>query len=162
MCWRPDRRKDIWRGRRTDHLVSCISHNRQLRQNLWRSVKCSVVYKYHWFVGCKFFKLELPHTKALLEAFRHKDFEVLQVCMKSDRETWKNLQNDFVGIPLYSNEQWDQKLKRSYKISGYPRYVLIDEMGVVLEGWCERPSDPALARRISDHFEERENLPQAL
>lgn len=108
-----------------------------------------------WFVGCPFCKLENPFTKALTEEFQDKNFKVLQICMKSDREAWEKLKGDFVGIPLYSNEHWDKKLEYSYKISGYPRYVLIDENGIVLEGWCEKPSDPALKQRISDHFESK-------
>lgn len=58
----------------------------------------------------------------------------------------------FVGIPLNSNKHWDKKLVASYKLSGYPRYVLIDADGIVLEGWCERPSDPALSDRNMEYL----------
>ena len=105
-----------------------------------------------WFVGCPHCKDEIPSVKLLLDDFEDQNFEVLQICMKSDRDTWVDLKDDFVGIPLYSNENWDRKLEKSYQITGYPRYVLVDENGVILEGWCERPSDPALKLRILNHF----------
>jgi peroxiredoxin len=105
-----------------------------------------------WFVGCSFCKKELPFTKKLIEEFKDKNFKVIQICMRSDQDDWEKLKKDLVGIPLYSNAQWDKKLTNSYKLAGYPRYVLVDEEGIILEGWCERPSEPALKSRIENYF----------
>lgn len=77
--------------------------------------------------------------------------------MKSELETWKRQREHFAGVPLYSNSGWDKKLTNDYQIQGYTRYVLIDEEGIILEGWCERPSDPALLMRIRNYFEVQEN-----
>lgn len=105
-----------------------------------------------WFVGCRFCREELPYTKKLIEEFRNKNFKVLQICMKSELENWKKQKELFAGEPLYSNSGWDKKLTNDYQIQGYPRYVLIDEEGIILEGWCERPSDPGLKLRIEQYF----------
>ena len=115
-----------------------------------------------WFVGCRFCHIELPYTKALMESFKDRNFKVLQICMKSGREIWKELKNDFVGVALYSNPLWDAKLANSYKISGYPRYVLVDEEGIILEGWCERPSEPGLKRRIEHYFQTKDQLTEGI
>lgn len=105
-----------------------------------------------WFVGCRFCREELPYTQKLMEEFQDENFKVLQICMQSDQNDWEKLKNDFVGVPLYSNPAWDKKLTNSYKLAGFPRYVLVDENGIILEGWCERPSDPALKQRIENYF----------
>jgi hypothetical protein len=97
-----------------------------------------------------------------MEYFNGKNFKVLQICMKSDRESWEKLNAEFVGVALYSNPQWDKKLTNSYKINGYPRYVLVDEKGIILEGWCERPSEPALKRRIEHYFRTKDELTEAI
>lgn len=102
-----------------------------------------------WFIGCPSCKEELPFDQALLNTFKDKPFKIIKVCMKSDKEQWLAMEQDLPGINLFSNEAWDAKLTRSYKIAGYPRYVLIDQEGVVINGWSEKPSDPRLKERLT-------------
>ncbi len=129
-------------------------HLKDTRGNLvsLRDFRGNLVLVDFWFVGCKFCRLEHPFIEKLIDEFRDQDFKVIQICMKSDPESWKDLKDDLVGTALYSNTYWDRRLAKTYKINGYPRYVLIDKEGIVLEGWCERPSDPMMRKRIIDYF----------
>lgn len=140
--------------RQFNRVVAPPIHLKDIDNNLvsLKNFRGNLVLLDFWFVGCSFCHEELPHTKKLIEAFRDKNFKVLHICMKSDREVWDKFQDHFVGIALHSNHNWDEKLTHSYKIEGFPRYVLINEDGIIIEGWCERPSDPALKKRIEDHF----------
>lgn len=102
-----------------------------------------------WFIGCPGCKEQLPFDRALLSAFADKPFKIIKVCMKSDKGQWLAMQKDLPGINLFSNVGWDKKLTRSYKIAAYPRYVLIDQEGVVIKGWSEKPSNPRLKERLA-------------
>lgn len=105
-----------------------------------------------WFVGCPFCKKEVPFARELVRDLKDEQFRYVQVCMRSDVDSWKNAQDDHVGITLHSNRAWDQKLARSYQIQGYPRYVLIDPEGEIIDWWSARPSDPALRGVIDEHL----------
>ncbi len=102
-----------------------------------------------WFIGCPGCQEELPFDRALLNTFKDKPFKIIKICMNSDKEQWLAMQQDLPGINLFSNEAWDKKLTDSYKITAYPRYVLIDQEGVVINGWSEKPSSPKLKERLA-------------
>ena len=119
-----------------------------------RDLRGKVVLLDFWFIGCKGCMEELPYDHKLLEAFKDKPFQIMKICMKSDSASWKKMASEFSGLNVISNEQWDKRLTRDFQISGYPRYVLVNENGVIIEGWCEKPSDPGLKKRLEKYFED--------
>lgn len=105
-----------------------------------------------WFIGCPGCREELPHDRKLVDTFKNAPFKLIKVCVKSDRTKWQHMQSELSGINLISNEAWDKKLAKAYQLKGYPRYVLIDKAGKIIDGWSERPSAPTLKDRLQTYF----------
>lgn len=117
-----------------------------------RDLRGNVVLLDFWFVGCRACREERPFDRKLLERFKEKPFQIMKICMNSKAEHWTKMQQDLSGINLISNQAWDKRLTQSFQIAGYPRYVLVNPAGIIVDAWCERPSDPALAQRLDRYF----------
>ncbi len=103
-----------------------------------------------WFIGCRACTKEWPHDRALVQGLPQDAFAMIKICVQSDPERWKALldKESLAGLNLISNEGWDAKLRDRYQLRGFPRYVLVDQEGIIVDGWCERPSDAALLPKI--------------
>ena len=67
----------------------------------------------------------------------------LYVSIDDNEEAWtKFLKNDslFTGIHLISENAWRSKIVNDYVINGIPRYILIDQNGIILNADEQPPS----------------------
>ena len=53
------------------------------------------------------------------------------------------------GIQIYSEGAWNSEIIANYKISGIPRFIIIDKEGKLVDGNAPRPSNPETATILS-------------
>ena len=107
-----------------------------------------------WFVGCRPCLEEVPHEKRIAREFEDDEIRFINVCVKSASSAWmtKVHSEDLPGINLYANENWSNKMIEDYNITSYPRYVLLNRDGMVINGATPRPSNPRLELIIRDQL----------
>ncbi|MCT4590039.1 MAG: TlpA family protein disulfide reductase [Carboxylicivirga sp.] len=71
----------------------------------------------------------------LLETFEGKDFVLLNICLDSDIEKWKEIieNKQFKGEHLICKGQWRENISSAYNIYGIPHYTLIGKDGKVIK-----------------------------
>ncbi len=108
-----------------------------------------------WFVGCRPCQKEIPHARQLVESLAESDFSLINVCMTSSEEAWRQYvkKNEMPGEHLLANDNWTRKIARAYGITVYPRYILLDAAGKVVNAHSPRPSDATLISEISRYLE---------
>lgn len=105
-----------------------------------------------WFVGCKPCLLEIPYENVLVKEMENSPFELINICMNTPEDSWKSYitKNNLTGVNLYANKNWSAKIVKNYNIGSYPRYMLVDTNGVVIDDKSIRPSNPKLAQIIKN------------
>jgi Redoxin len=61
----------------------------------------------------------------------------IKACLESSKESWLNTfhKNPSNGINLFANGNWGKILKKSYQITSFPRYVLINKEGIIVKSY---------------------------
>jgi thiol-disulfide isomerase/thioredoxin len=105
--------------------------------------KGKVILLNFWFPGCTPCIKEIPFEKRLVDDFNNKDFHLINICLFTTEESWRNAISKLgmKGINLFANENWQKKLIENYKISSYPHYTLIDNDGIIFSNSPKRPSE---------------------
>lgn len=102
-----------------------------------------------WATWCRPCKEELPYTHKIQEYFKsNNEVQVLYISIDSQIERWqsflkKNIQ--FNGLHININ---DTTFSNSYKITGIPRYILIDKQGKFIDAFCPKPSNGEIEDKI--------------
>ena len=62
------------------------------------------------------------------------------------KQGWRKMieDRDMGGIQLFSDNAFESDFVMAYKISGIPRFILIDPEGNIVNADAPRPSSPAL------------------
>ncbi len=94
-----------------------------------------------WATWCGPCKAETPHLIALKEKFKGKNVEFIQISVDEKKSDWENYvsKEGLDGIQLFANG-WNNPLCEFFKISGIPRFILIDKDGNILNSNADRPS----------------------
>ncbi len=104
-----------------------------------------------WFVGCKGCLMEIPYEQQLVQKFAETPFVLLNICTNSEENAWKEWvqKKELSGVNLLAQGNWNDKLAKSYRLTGFPRYVLVDKNGKVVNDNCPRPSSGKLEEVIA-------------
>ncbi|WP_394972857.1 TlpA family protein disulfide reductase [uncultured Croceitalea sp.] len=106
-------------------------------------LKGKYVYVDIWATWCKPCIGEIPSLKKLEKEYSDKNIEFVSISIdnQKDYEKWREMvENDELGgIQLYAKE--DQTFMEAYKVSGIPRFILIDPHGYIVNANAPRPSD---------------------
>lgn len=104
--------------------------------------KGKVVFLDFWATWCGPCIASIPEIKKLEAEYHGKDivFIAVSVDKAKDFEKWKTFvkEKELVGVQLFSSN--DPKLSEDYKISGIPRFVVIDKAGNVAASRAMHPS----------------------
>ena len=67
-----------------------------------------------------------------------------------DHEKWKKFISDqqLTGVQLFSDNAFETRIARDYKINAIPRFLLFDPEGKIIDAEAKRPSDPALKEQL--------------
>ncbi|AOW20079.1 TlpA family protein disulfide reductase [Urechidicola croceus] len=127
-------------------------------------LKGKYVYVDVWATWCGPCKREIPYLKEVEKKYHGKDIAFVSLSVDDDRrngswdkakENWRNMiaEKELGGIQIFAPEAWKSKFVSDYKITGIPRFILIDPNGNVVSPNAPRPSSPKLIELF-----EKENI----
>ncbi len=113
-----------------------------------KDLKGKYVYVDVWATWCNPCKREIPFLQKVEKKYHGKNIEFvsMSVDQKKDYETWKKMIADkkLTGIQLFADNSWQSKFVTDYRITGIPRFILIDPQGKIVNSNAPRPSSPKL------------------
>lgn len=103
--------------------------------------KGKYVYIDVWASWCGPCKKEIPLLKTLKEKFANKNIEIIGISVDENRADWVNAINTYTmtGTQLYAGG-WENELCKFFKITGIPRFILLDKEGKIINSNADRPS----------------------
>lgn len=92
--------------------------------------------------GCSPCRAEMKFAPALHEALHGKDVVFVNLCLFSDRETWRRMvaQMPIVGENYWFDLDATNLFMGTYDLAGYPTYILVGRDGKIVTMDAERPS----------------------
>ena len=68
------------------------------------------------------------------------------------KNAWKRMvaEKSLTGVQLISDNGWETDFIKSYKISGIPRFILIDPKGNIIDPDAPRPSSSELTKLLEE------------
>ncbi len=112
-------------------------------------LKGSIVYLDIWTTSCGPCLQAMPDMKKLQEEYSDSNIKFVSLNVESNKERVVDIleKNKLGGIKLYDPEK-DQEIKQEYAVNSFPRYVLIDKEGKIIDHMAKRPSDPKLKSQL--------------
>lgn len=119
-------------------------------------LKGKYVYMDIWATWCGPCIKEIPSLKKVEKQFEGKNIEFISISVDDGRgykgdasaayEGWKNMiaKKELGGMQLLADNGFKSQFIRDYKISGIPRFILIDPEGNIVNADAPRPSNPQL------------------
>ncbi|OEK08341.1 hypothetical protein A8C32_02495 [Flavivirga aquatica] len=109
-------------------------------------LKEKYVYIDLWATWCGPCKAEIPFLKKVEKEYHGKNIEFVSISIDRENayETWRKMVTDkeLTGIQLYA--KGDKTFTEAYKVTGIPRFILIDPQGNIVSADAPRPSDSEL------------------
>ena len=114
-----------------------------------------------WATWCGPCKKEIPYLKAIEEKFHDRNIEFVSISVDDDKRSgsmtkaknaWKRMvaEKSLTGVQLLSDNGWETDFIKSYKISGIPRFILIDPKGNIIDPDAPRPSSSELTKLLEE------------
>ncbi|MEO0573122.1 MAG: TlpA disulfide reductase family protein, partial [Bacteroidota bacterium] len=101
-----------------------------------------------WATWCKPCIREIPALKKLEEDLSEEPVQFVSISIDKDKDKqkWKDFvkNKELGGIQLIVDGDWKSDFAISYKVSGIPRFMIIDSDGTIINANAPRPSDPAV------------------
>jgi thiol-disulfide isomerase/thioredoxin len=128
------------------------------------SFKGKVVYVDIWATWCGWCIKEIPELKKIEAEYKNRDdivFIGISVDEAADVAKWKTFltQKKMPGIQLFAGEKANEALKKPYKISGIPRFILVGKDGKLVSGDAPRPSSKELRPLLEEAL--KANVPRS-
>lgn len=97
-----------------------------------------------WATWCGPCRAEEPHWGRLNEEYKNKAVAFVGISTDQDKPKWEAYIKDkkSKGIQIHAGP--NNPLSDAYKVTGIPRYILIDKSGNLITADSPRPSDPKL------------------
>lgn len=102
-----------------------------------------------WATWCGPCRSELPYLKELEEQFKNKDICFVSISCDQNKNAWEKMVKDekLGGIQLIIDK--DDSFMKAYKITGIPRFILLDKEGKIINSKMSRPSNPETANALN-------------
>ncbi len=104
-----------------------------------------------WAIWCKPCYLEFEHENALVEKFADDPVTIVNICVDSDPEKWREVvrQHNLKTLNLIAPDNWNNLLKEKFDICALPQSVLINQKGKIVCNKCPRPSQGIEAQIVA-------------
>ena len=97
-------------------------------------------------------KGQIPYLKNTIEKYKTKNIIFVNISLdeQKDIEKWKAaiVENEIGGVNLFSDKAWKSDFVKALKITGVPRFIIIDPDGKILVAAAPRPSIPELEKQL--------------
>ncbi len=117
-----------------------------------QDLKGKYVYIDLWATWCQPCKAEIPYLQKVEKQFHNKNIEFVSISIdsKKDHDAWKNMVKDknLGGVQLYAGD--DKTFTTAYRVSGIPRFILLDKDGNIVDSNAPRPSNPKLIEVLNN------------
>ncbi|MBU3823118.1 TlpA family protein disulfide reductase [Flavobacteriaceae bacterium XHP0103] len=124
-------------------------------------LKGKYVYIDVWATWCGPCKVEIPSLKSLEKEYGGKNIQFVSISIDDNmshnswedaKESWRNMiqEKELRGIQLLAPKGGQSDFVQDYKISGIPRFILIDPNGNIVDADAPRPSDPNLVALFNE------------
>ena len=111
-------------------------------------LKGKYVYVDVWATWCGPCKREIPFLKEVEKAYHGKNIEFVSISVDKakDHDKWIKMvdEKELGGVQLFADNDWNSDFVKGYKISGIPRFILIDPSGNIVTPEAPRPSSKDL------------------
>lgn len=105
-----------------------------------------------WATWCSPCKKEIPYIKQLEKDLHGKDIQFVSISMdkQKDHEKWKKFikEEALTGVQLFSDDAFNTRIAKDYKIDAIPRFLLFDKEGKIVDANAKRPSNPELKKQL--------------
>ena len=117
--------------------------------------KGKYVYIDIWATWCGPCKVEIPYLKKIESKYKDRNIEFVSISVDDDRRSgtmekahaaWKKMvaEKELTGVQLFTGSGWKADFVQEYKVSGIPRFILIDPNGNIVDADAPRPSSEKL------------------
>lgn len=110
--------------------------------------KGNYVYVDVWATWCGPCKVEIPYLKELEHEYENKNitFVGLSIDTQENKKKWEKMvaERDLKGVQILADKDWESQFIQDYRITGIPRFILIDPNGNIISHDAPRPSQPEL------------------
>jgi len=114
--------------------------------------KGKYVYIDVWATWCGPCRQEIPFLKKAEEKYHDKNIAFISISIDKlkDQEKWKAMvkEKELSGVQLFADNDWNSKFVQEYKITGIPRFILIDPNGNIVKADAARPSSDELMKEL--------------
>jgi thiol-disulfide isomerase/thioredoxin len=114
--------------------------------------KGKFVYIDVWATWCGPCRQEIPFLKKVEEKYHGKNivFVSISIDKQKDQEKWRTMvkEKELGGVQVFADNDWNSKFVQDYKITGIPRFILIDPKGNIVKADATRPSSEDLVKEL--------------
>ncbi|PCI34722.1 MAG: hypothetical protein COB60_05895 [Flavobacteriaceae bacterium] len=111
-----------------------------------------LVYIDIWAMWCAPCKQQIPYIKQLEKDLHGEDIVFMSVSVDKPKELgkWKKfiVDKELTGVQLFSDDAFNTRIAKDYKINAIPRFLLFDKEGKIVDANAKRPSDPELKKQL--------------
>ncbi|MFT5261904.1 MAG: thiol-disulfide isomerase/thioredoxin [Polaribacter sp.] len=105
-----------------------------------------------WATWCGPCKAEIPSLKALEKEYHNKNIEFVSISIdkQKDADKWKAMieEKDLKGVQLMADKDWKSDFVQGYGIKGIPRFIMVDDKGLIVSADAARPSDDENVKKL--------------
>ncbi len=103
-----------------------------------------------WYPGCKPCFKEFPFELDILEKFKDKEFQLINICLvdPSENNQFNLSKVEVPGLNLYPGKDQKDFLRKEFGVYYFPKYVILDREGKLRKIDGQRPSDGNLDELI--------------
>jgi len=110
-----------------------------------------LVYIDLWATWCGPCVREIPYFDTLQDAFKDREILFVSICQNDTKERWKQAVEvkNLKGLQLFAAGDGGQ-FYEDYQVTGIPRYIILDKVGIIVDSDAKRPSDKSLAIELEE------------
>ncbi len=116
--------------------------------------KGKLVYLSFWATWCSACIKSLPGKNILVGEYSDKPIVFINASIDNKEDRWRRYlkENDNYGINLICKGNWMDIIKTQYNIKGVPRYLLINEKGIIIDADVVSPDNKTELKLLIDNY----------